>query len=271
VSIFDRPRPTGPPRHLGPDVGSGVDLLPRDDPAFRRRSTVAKQKALKRFRCPDCNVVRQVIFLNPTEHDLYAGKPLTCPECSSTKTPIPGRGRLPLGAALLRDLRQIHEASCNPLVMAQRLADGSDDLAELRARGWTNETLQRAVADGRQALARRVASVTAGAGAATNATAASTRPELLRGGRPPAPAVTSLTPRHRIEALLNVGRARALGHDPDKLYPAHRASRDGLVTTGARRGPARRGGREAPRTLRHRGEPHTYVAAIGTRCVLRVV
>jgi hypothetical protein len=212
MSIFDKPRPTGPPRHLGPDVGSGVDLLPRDDPAFRRRSTVAKQKALKRFRCPDCNVVRQVVFLNPTEHDLYAGRPLACPECSSTKTPIPGRGRLPLGAALLRDLRQIHEASSDPLVMASRLANGVDDLAALRERGWTDETLRRAEADGRRILARRVAAVTAGGGA-------SAAQSLGAGGTTAPPAVASLTPQHREAALFNVGRAQRLGYDPDRMWP----------------------------------------------------
>jgi hypothetical protein len=46
-SIFDQPRPTGPPRHLGPPVGSGVDLLPF---APRPSFPGARRRAIDRLR-----------------------------------------------------------------------------------------------------------------------------------------------------------------------------------------------------------------------------
>jgi hypothetical protein len=112
--------------------------------------------------------------------------------------------------------------------MAQRLADGFDDLDELCRMGWSDERIRRAAV---AAVARGAASstpgdaaasnVTAGAGAATNATATSSR-EFLD-GRPPAPAVAPLTHRHRAAALGNVAAVRAAGYDPDRFYPGWRA------------------------------------------------
>jgi hypothetical protein len=111
-----------------------------------RRRVLAERKHSQGHRCPDCNVRREVVYLNPAQHDLYAGKPLTCPECGTSKTPVSGRGRLPLGLALLADLRSIREASRDPIIMAQRLAEGATELDELRRRGWTDERIRGAVA-----------------------------------------------------------------------------------------------------------------------------
>jgi DNA-directed RNA polymerase subunit RPC12/RpoP len=101
---------------------TSIHMVPADDPASvesflrgKRGPTLAERKALQRFRCPDCSIDRKVIYLNPTRHDMYAGKPLTCPECGSRKNPVPGRGRFPLEiATLLHDLASVREAGRDP-------------------------------------------------------------------------------------------------------------------------------------------------------------
>jgi hypothetical protein len=126
TSIFDTPRPTGPPRYLGPDVGSGLDLLPlggRSAPSYPGARLRAVRQAQARRR-----------------EEPYDGD------------------------RLLRDLRSVREAAEDPRIMARRLQDGSTDRDELLARGWTEKTIRAAAAE--VVTRSRVASpVTAGAGA----------------------------------------------------------------------------------------------------------
>jgi hypothetical protein len=119
---------------------------------------------------------------------------------------------------LRRDLASIREAGRDPRVLAARLADGADEREELRRLGWTNERLDRAAADLRDDLQRRVhspaaAAVTAGGGALLSSVGALSTPPAVASGR------QGRTARDLAGMAGNIAAARRAGLDPAKLWP----------------------------------------------------
>jgi hypothetical protein len=177
TSNFDTPRPTGPPRYLGPDVGSGLDLLPlggRSAPSYpgARLRAIRRVQARRREEPWD-------------------------------------------GDRLLRDLRSIRQAAEDPRVMASRLADGSTDHDELLARGWTERTIRMAAAE--VVTRSRVAPSASAEAAAPPVTAGAGAVERRAGGGGSRPApVVHLTPRDRAAAIRNLNALRAAGIDVDR-------------------------------------------------------
>jgi hypothetical protein len=195
MSIFDRPRPTGPPRDAGPLAASGRDALPLDEVTradVRRRI----ERGERRVRAIEDAQTRQ------------AQEALDGPYYGA-----------PFGAErLLRELRSVREASRDPRVMARRLVEGADDRDELRARGWRDDWIDAAQEDLRRSLARRVAEPEERR-TASPLTAGGVG-HLVTSSAPPA--VAHLTRQDRAAALRNVAALRAAGIDVDRDQPGWR-------------------------------------------------